>query len=448
MATLDDIFQRIENKKVDYLQYNFTETENCALRIFFELAQEYDNIEDFYRVCVAIPKVFFDLHACLYLIKPKLGELRLVSETSDPGRGLETLPLHDVTPQDVPYVTDTGTLVLTIHGKTHLATQLPFKTRKTVLGLLVVYPMKEADTHRTLFFEKYANRIGFNLHNRFLVEKNVEHLRFIRSLVADIEHNIIVPNMVYKLFLRRLKGKIQKNIEIESVLDRFSAGELCDGICIERLLEELVDVNRGLMEEFENIQTHYQNMSLFLETLLRRSHFDQGRLTLLTKRCDMKKDVVEPQLERFAGQFADMGIAIDDRFSGIPEEEEISVVDVGLVAQVYANLFNNAVKYTQEITTSEGMKKKYVAYGREVIKGFFGSNKDGVKYNVFSTGPHVKHEERERIYDEEFRGSNALHRPGTGHGLAFVKNVVEMHGGVVGYEATEYGNNFYFILHK
>ena len=36
--------------------------------------------------------------------------------------------------------------------------------------------------------------------------------------------------------------------------------------------------------------------------------------------------------------------------------------------------------------------------------------------------------------------------PGTGHGLAFVKQVVEIHGGVAGYEATEEGNNFYFIL--
>jgi signal transduction histidine kinase len=35
---------------------------------------------------------------------------------------------------------------------------------------------------------------------------------------------------------------------------------------------------------------------------------------------------------------------------------------------------------------------------------------------------------------------------GTGRGLYFVRNVVETHGGRVGYEPTWEGNNFYFIL--
>lgn len=187
-------------------------------------------------------------------------------------------------------------------------------------------------------------------------------------------------------------------------------------------------------------------MSLFLETLFRRNHFDQGRLTLRTKICNMKKDVVQPQLERYTEQFKKEGIFIDDRFSGIPDEETISVVDVGLMAQVYTNLFSNALKYTQEIITDTGEKRKYISYGRETIKDFFGHGKDGIKYNVFSTGPHIPPEERERIFEEEYRGSNALNKLGTGHGLTFIKNAVEMHGGVTGYEATQYGNNFYFII--
>jgi len=53
----------------------------------------------------------------------------------------------------------------------------------------------------------------------------------------------------------------------------------------------------------------------------------------------MKKDVVIPQLERYLDQFRKAGISIDDRMSGIPDEEVINVVDVGLIAQVYANFF-------------------------------------------------------------------------------------------------------------
>ena len=158
---------------------------------------------------------------------------------------------------------------------------------------------------------------------------------------------------------------------------------------IENLLKELAGINEGLKEEIENIEKHYKNMSLFLETLFRRSHFDQGKLALRTKACNMKKDVVQPQLERYIEQFQKAGVSIDDRLSGIPDEEIISVVDVGLVAQVYANLFSNALKYTQEVTTETGKKMKYISYGHEIIQDHFGHGKDGIKYNVFSTGPHI-----------------------------------------------------------
>ncbi len=448
MGTSGYILERVESKKNDFRYYDFSRTESNALSAFFDLAQEFDGIEDFYSLCTAIPLAFFGLQARLYVIDPKTGGLALVAKTEDDGPALNSAPPPFIRPDERPYHTGSASLVLTIRGKTFLIDQLPFKTTDNVLGLLEIYPDLSINPHVELFFEKYANRIGFNFHNRFIVEKNIEHLKFIKSLVADIEHNIIVPNMVYKLFLRRLKGKIAKNVEIEHLLDSMEIDTACDKALLDCTLAELIDVNHGLTEEFENIEKHYRNMSLFLETLLRRSHFEQGKLTLRTTPCNIRQDVVQPQVDRFADRFREMGIAIDDEFGGIPDEEVISVVDVGLVAQVYANLFSNALKYTQEVVTSGGETKKYIAYGREIIKDYFGPGKDGVKYNVFSTGQHIDPGEREKIFEEGYRGSNSVNRPGTGHGLAFVKNAVEIHGGTVGYEATQYGNNFYFIIPK
>jgi signal transduction histidine kinase len=400
MKTIKYIFERTESKKNDYKVYDFSGKENDALKTFFDLAQEFDAIEDFYNLCVAIPKSFFDKDACLYFIDPDNSGLNQIARTSDCKCELSFPPSSYIEPEE----------------------------------------------HRKLFFQKYANRIGFNLHNRFLVEKNIEHLKFIKTLVADIEHNIIVPNMVYKLFLRGLRRKIEKNIELEGdFVDKSIAGQ-CDDICMTNYLKELTDINQGLSSELENIEKHYKNMSLFIETLFRKSHFDQGRLIPRTKQCNMKKDVVQPQLDRYMEQMKRMGIEIDDQFSGIPDAEVITVVDIGLMAQVFANLFSNAVKYTQEITTHSGEKKKYLSYGHETIKDYFGEGRDGVKYNVFSSGPHIVENERSKLFEEEYRASNVLNQPGTGHGLSFIKNAVEIHGGIAGYEPTEYGNNFYFIL--
>ena len=447
MYVFEDILKRIENKKNDYQQYDFTQIENIAFMTFFDLAQEFDDVEDFHNLCVAIPKSFFNLDARLYLMDTKANNL-LLTATTNQGEQLYTPPPAEVKSNESPYYTSKKSFVLTIRGKKLLTDQLPFNTIGSVLGLLELFPIDDINTRNELFFEKYANRIGFNMHNKFLAIKNVEHLKFIQSLVSDIEHNVIVPNMVYKLFLRRLKGKIKKNDEIAHSLSECLTTGQCEVAVIENLLKELIGVNEGLREEMENIEKHYKNMSLFLETLFRRSHFDQGKLTLRTKACNMKKDVVQPQLERYMEQFQKAGISIDDRLSGIPDEEIISVVDVGLVAQVYANLFSNALKYTQEVTTESGKKIKYISYGHETIKDFFGHGKDGIKYNVFSTGPHIALEEREKIFEEGYRGSNISNKPGTGHGLTFIKNAIEMHGGMVGYEATQYGNNFYFIIPK
>ncbi|MBI5640468.1 MAG: sensor histidine kinase [Nitrospirae bacterium] len=445
MAVPMNVTERIERKKADYQRYDFTRVENDALKTFFDLAQEFDGIEDFYRLCVAIPASFFDLDARLYITDPKLNALSLMATTEDEADALHAPAPSHIRPNDSPYYSEQDSLVLTIRGKKLSIDKLPFHIEEDVIGLLEVFPVKSRDIHTELFFEKYANRIGFRMHNKFLVERNAEHLRFIRSLVADIEHNIIVPNMVYKLFLRRLRAKVMMNKEIERMLAERLAGLKFDKEGMEEVVKELSDVNSGLSGDLENIEKHYRNMSLFIETLFRKSHFDQGRLTLRTKPCNMKKDVVQPQLERYIEQFQRAGIMIDDRLSGIPEEEVITVVDVGLIAQVYANLFSNALKYTDEVDIFGG-KKKYMAYGHEVMKDFFGPGRDGIKYNVFSSGPHILPQERERLFQEEFRGSNASDRPGTGHGLAFIKNAVEIHGGVAGYEPTDYGNNFYFIL--
>ena len=448
MSTLVRILERIEKKKADYQHYNFSERENDALKTFFDLAQEFDSLDDFYLLSVAIPKGLYGLDARLYIISPKTNDLSLVATTVENDAPLQTPAPPHVRAEDNPYITGDNVLVLSIRGKRSHVDQLPFKMNGNIMGVLEIFPFSGRTVSQEFFFEKYANRIGYNVHNRFIAQKNIEHLRFIKSLVADIEHNIIVPNIIYRLYLRNIKNKINKYMVIEQLFKDCLKDDRCDSVYLASILSEIIDNNRSLVGEYDNIEKHYRNMSLFLETLLRRSHFDQGRLTLRTKPCNINMEIVKPQLERYIERFHEMGIMIDDRISGIPDEDVISVVDIGLMSQVYANLFSNAMKYTQEVIADSGGLEKHMSYGRQLIPDYFGEGKDGIKYNVFTTGPHIPPEEREKIFEDEYRGSNTHLKPGTGHGLSFFKNVIEIHGGVVGYEATHNGNNFYFILPK
>lgn len=444
MSISGHIASRIEAKKSDYMAYGFSRVESNALKTFFDLAQEFEIIEDIYQLSVGIPRLFFNLHARLYIIGFPEDRLRLVAKSEDDHEALGTPPPSGIRPEGTPY-REGDSMVLTIHGNRQLIKELPL-SGENVIGLLEIYPCDKLDLHGQLFFEKYANRIGFNVHMRFLLKKYGEHVAFIKGLVGDIEHNVIVPNMVYKLFLKRLSGKIKKNKEIEEAIHAyFSAPEAGEGN-IAPILAELDEVNRGLAEELDNIEKHYRATSLFLETLLRKRHFDEGRLTLRTDSCDINKAVIIPQYERFADQFAQKGVSVNEGCGGIPQDDQPVVIDVGLISQVYANLFSNALKYVGAVTGQDGRAHKAICYGRENLNDYFGPGKNGIKYNVFTTGNHIPEQERGKIFDEGYRGMGAAGRPGTGHGLAFVKNAVELHGGVAGYEAVPDGNNFYFIL--
>ena len=85
-------------------------------------------------------------------------------------------------------------------------------------------------------------------------------------------------------------------------------------------------------------------------------------------------------------------------------------------------------------------------YGWDRKKNFFGPGRDGIKLNVFTSGPPIPPETAAHLFEEGVRGENASGEYGTGHGLYFIREVVRLHGGVEGYEATSLGNNFFFIL--
>ncbi|MGB6377169.1 MAG: sensor histidine kinase, partial [Syntrophobacteria bacterium] len=353
MGNLAYICSRVEDKKRDYAQYDFSNVQDDALKTFFDLAQEFESLEDLYLVCVAVPKTHFGLDTNLYVSDRRRQVLVLVCTSiggylGSPGKQ----PPAAIRPPKEAFI-ENESLFTPIFGKMVIAEAENTEEKQELLGVLEIIPGSDLTASEQLFFQKYANRIGYSLYNRILSQRNVEHLKFIDSLVADIEHNVIVPNMAFRLFLRRLEAKISKNREIESVLQE-KCSELAedgtvDHIWQERLMAELQEVNHGLEDEYSNIERHNRNISLFVESLFRRSHFQEGRFIPQKRLCKFKQEIIDPQLERFKDSFHSRGIAIDEHQGGVPDESLVAVADVGLISQVYANLFSNALKYTRTV---------------------------------------------------------------------------------------------------
>lgn len=446
---LERVWQRVREKEKSYRRYNFSEAQNAVLRAFFDLAQEYDTMEDFYRVCVTVPKVFLGLTARLYLLNERRDDLILVCD-SETGLLLPPLPPR----QGLRIACHTSTLddallipILRKPGTHEGSDSEPRTIGELQLGLLEIPGGGQTDKAGRFFLRKYANRIGYNLHNRLISQQNIRHLKFINNLVMDIEHNVITPNMYFRHLFNKLRKRLGEleEVGLEFARMRQTGTNACDGDVCGRMQERLEVLYDDLAANHREMLEHYNNYSLFLESLFRRDHFRKGHLVLRPKMCSIEKEIIHPQLDHYGHRLVRQGIRIAQPTDMVNEEIPLRV-DVGLLSQVYANLFSNALKYTMPVVGAAGEPVKIMAYGREYLANYFGPTRDGIKFNVFTTGPHLGDHEVGLLYSDGFRGEEGRSKPGTGHGLAFVKQVVEIHGGVVGYERTAMGNNFYFIL--
>ncbi|NCC25870.1 MAG: HAMP domain-containing histidine kinase [Deltaproteobacteria bacterium] len=436
------IAERVERKLADFANYNFSESEVGTFSIFFELAQEFDNADDLQTTVVAVPHFVFGTHLTLFLLDHS-GAFVCSRKLPGTDECPERIWIDDEKLAHGVHVHGRD-LVVPIRCNRIMADELPVPPRGNVIGALLVHEGAALREHDRLFHEKYANRVGFQMHNKFINERNKEHLNFIRTIAQDIGHNVILPNMYFKLLFRKMNRKILETQKaVTKLMGQQFAGEGQSGA---EIWGEITSRLGELNEQYQVIYQHFKHTSLFLETLLRRSHFEQGRYVLMKRVCNFKTQIVEPQLDHYRPRLNERGIEVDTSMGGVPDETVELVADIGLLSQVFANLFSNAVKYTRPVRDRDGCERKFISYGWEWMPNHFGPGQRAVKINVFSTGPHVPDKDRAQLFDPDFRAETSAGEPGSGHGLSFVKQIVELHGGQVGYAATEMGNDFFIIL--
>lgn len=451
---LSPVLRRVREKTADYSRYNFSRTQNDLLKCFFDLSQEFNTLEDLYRICVAVPLEMLEVECALFLLDKSEQLLEEVCNSRDGLVNESRAVPTGIHLEDEPYTVN-DMFILPLHRRPEAfmpaaiqaggASVDTLQSHSRIMGILSIKPASRLSEDDRFFCKKYSNRVAYSLHNRLLARQNIDHLRFINSLVMDIEHNVIVPNMYFKYLFNQLRKKILELGAVEQEMRQLLGKEVithgdCNGV-----IGVVNTVGGDLMGYYQEMQKHHANVSLFLESLFRREHFERGHLVLRPKRCLIERDIILPQLDQYRSRLQAGRIKVAKPV-GMEEEEIPILVDLGLLSQVYANLFSNAVKYTEEIIDEHGNPRKAVAYGREILNDYFGPGRQGIKFNVFTTGVHLSPDDAARAFEEGKRGGNSSGKPGTGHGLSFIQHVIELHGGEVGYEATPQGNNFFFIL--
>ena len=446
---LDQALRLLKKKEQDYATYKFSSKESMAIFAFFDLAQEFATLNNLYRIAVAVIKFFFKYESCIYTTSSENNDLLLNCCSPE---GLLDAPAparKDVTIHNNPYKKGSS-YIFPIIGKKVLTDRAPLFLDNQILGMLEVYPVKRMGDHQFLFFQKYANRIGYNMHNKLVLEQNVEHIRFINQLVSDIEHNVITPNLYYKAFLINMKKSLKKNVsQLDSINTLLSTLEPQKGISESQMseaFENLQSIHQDIDKNMEEFENHFNHLSLFIETLFRGEHFKTGGYVLKRRYYNLLRDIFLPELEHYRKRLTDRGIDIIEP-QRVPSDNHMTIfIDLGLTAQVFANLLSNALKYCKPVIDNDGNHQKYISYTIDTVADDLSEMHGGVKFSLFSTGNPISKKEAILIFEDGYRIPQYKIKSGSGHGLHFVYNIVKLHGGHVGCTPKENGNDFYIIL--
>jgi len=170
-----------------------------------------------------------------------------------------------------------------------------------------------------------------------------------------------------------------------------------------------------------------RNMGELIDDLLSFSHL--GRASLNIGSVDMALLARAVVMEIASAAERDL---IDFCVEGLPAAE----ADPVLIKQVWANLLSNAIKFSAKKAKPEIRVQAFVKNG-EII------------YSVRDNGAGFDMKYADKLFGVFQRLHSAGEFEGTGVGLAIVKRIVNLHGGIVWAESEpERGAVFYFSLKK
>ncbi len=172
-----------------------------------------------------------------------------------------------------------------------------------------------------------------------------------------------------------------------------------------------------------------KRLEKLIEDLFGFTKLNYGRISMRVTKVDIIK-LLGQLLEESYPNFSNKGLSYELQ-SNVPAK--VILADGNLLARLFDNLINNAIKYGAE--------------GKRILVKVHAAT-ETVQVSVTNYGYVIPAEELPLIFDKFYRveQSRSTHTGGTGLGLAIVKNIVDMHGGDITVKSDLNGTVFTVTL--
>jgi len=305
---------------------------------------------------------------------------------------------------------------------------------------------KNVTRFETMFVSKYDRQLAYEISIRLISKKgevagilgtgkSIGKLKHFEKEIRKLKPKIVEANRLIKLErartrkheslveeLNRLKSEFISNISHEF------RTPLASIVGFSETIESDPDLPPEMKKEFNNvILNEGKRLAKLIKNVLDISKIEYGKISLgksPVNLVDLLLNVIESNKE-FAGQKN-----IELNFEH-PTGEVILEADEDKLSKVFEALINNAIKFTNE-------------YGR--IKVITNSLFREVEIIVSDTGIGIPEKDLPYIFQKFYRVSRpGTEIPGTGIGLVFVKQMIDLHKGLVTVQ-SEAGSGTSFII--
>jgi signal transduction histidine kinase len=180
---------------------------------------------------------------------------------------------------------------------------------------------------------------------------------------------------------------------------------------------ELLSTGTAIPPEMEKkyidiAYTKAKRLEKLIEDLFGFTKLNYGKISMKVSQVDVIK-LLSQLLEEFYPSFAEKSLVYELR-SNVPAK--VITADGNLLARLFDNLINNAIKYGAE--------------GKQILVDVE-ADETIVKISVTNFGYVIPEKELPMLFNKFYRveHSRSSSTGGTGLGLAISKNIVDMHGG-------------------